>query len=163
MADGSQVPVRSVRVGLIEGVLALAPKLGDRLRAAGYAVDIAASSNDACFDSRRLSVLVLNWTGASHSCLALLRRLRCKVTTRELFELVQALLAHEPFACFEPVAVVAKHASRMWRSTRPACGEARVPHDELEPLFRQPVVLDARAFGTTAKMRLRHAGRMPSA
>ena len=84
MADGSQVPVRNVRVGLIEDAPVIAPHLGDSLRSAGYLVDIAASSDDACFDSMCPSVLVLDLTGASHACLELLRSLRCKATTQEL-------------------------------------------------------------------------------
>ena len=83
-ADGSQVPVRNVRVGLIEDAPAIVPHLGDCLRSAGYSVDIALSSDDTCFDTPRFTVLLLDWSEVGPPGPELLRRLRCKVATLEL-------------------------------------------------------------------------------
>jgi two-component system, OmpR family, phosphate regulon response regulator PhoB len=86
MADGSQVSMKGVRVGVVEDSEDLAILLDYNLRAAGYTVQLMSRGDEAeaSLNEQRPDILILDWMLPGLSGVELLRRLRRRAATRDL-------------------------------------------------------------------------------
>jgi two-component system, OmpR family, phosphate regulon response regulator PhoB len=86
MADGSQVSLKGVRVGVVEDSEELAVLLEYNLKASGCDVQLMRRGDDAeaCLNEHRPDLLILDWMLPGLSGVELLRRLRRKASTKDL-------------------------------------------------------------------------------
>ena len=86
MADGSQVSLKGVRVGVVEDSEELAVLLEYNLRASGCDVQLMRRGDEAetCLNEQIPDLLILDWMLPGLSGVELLRRLRRKASTRDL-------------------------------------------------------------------------------
>jgi two-component system, OmpR family, phosphate regulon response regulator PhoB len=86
MADGSQVSLKGVRVGIVEDSREMATLLDYNLQAAGYTVQIMSRGDEAegCIVEQKPDLLILDWMLPGLSGIELLRRLRRSAGTRDL-------------------------------------------------------------------------------
>jgi two-component system, OmpR family, phosphate regulon response regulator PhoB len=82
MADGSQVSLKDVHVGVVEDSQELSVLLDDSLSAAGYSVQLMRRGEEAllCLSSRVPDLMIIDWSLPSLSGVELLHRLRQKTT-----------------------------------------------------------------------------------
>ncbi len=86
MADGSQVSLKGVRVGVVEDNDELCVLLEYNLKSVGYTVQVMNRGDEAetCLSDHRPDILILDWMLPGLSGVELLRRLRRRAATKEL-------------------------------------------------------------------------------
>ena len=86
MADGSQVSVQGVRIGVVEDNADLCVLLEYNLKSTGYTVQLMHRGDEAetCLNEHRPDLLILDWMLPGLSGVELLRRLRRRAATKDL-------------------------------------------------------------------------------